>query len=121
MSEKMKWTKLITKFKGKVLLGAIQMYNTAYGEVAVGFTPASAYVLEDEQGLYTTKDLEGCIKQHAGTMGYPETCEEYREVVGATDNTIVIERLGLGEHLEDIKARIEELIPYGLEMDKPEL
>lgn len=120
MSEKMKWTKLITKRKGKAFLGAIQVYNTSYGEVAVGFTPASAYVLEDEQGLYTDADLVCCIKQHAGTMGYPETCEEYREVVGATDNTVVIERFGLGEHLGDIKARIEELIPYGLELDKPE-
>lgn len=119
MSE-MKWTKLLTKRKGKAFLGAVQVYNTVNGEVAVGFTSASAYVLEDEQGLYTDEDLIGCIKQHAGTMGFPETCEEYREVVGGEVNQIVVDRFGLGEYLEDIKARVEELIPYGLEMDKAE-
>lgn len=102
--------KLVTK-QGEYK-GAVKVYKTAKGDVAVGFTTTNAFIMEDSQGLYELADMKYNIEKLGLDAQLTKEALSIASVEGCVID--VAERLGLsGEDMKDIvdtvKALSEEL------------
>ena len=99
------------------------VYPTVNGDVCVFFDGSSAYVFEDEQGLWGISDMKDLIKRDGLDAEYPHCYEEYTPLVnaGMDDNVefndALFERLRLTEFKDDIVKRLEDASPYSAEME----
>lgn len=108
------------KGKRSVFICASQGYETENGLVDVFFTSNTAFVFEDEEGLYPYEDLYASIKAAAkeGAMDFPMGFDEYVPIIESGENECtlsVLEKYGLTQYKDDIEARKKDLEPYGIE------
>ena len=104
--------------KDKEFKGAIKNYEGANGVVAVGFTTTNAFVMEDEQGLYTLVDIRDNIKNLGMDCALCRESTGIAMADGCDDEEI--ERLGISkEDAQDIVDTIRELSKMEI-LDKEE-
>ena len=91
----------------------------ANGEIVpVFFNPYHAWVHFDEDGLFYFEDLKQHVMKTQDNT-FPETAEEYHPIlsVGEDFDMELIEKYGLTEYMDDIRARLQDIIPYGEEKE----
>lgn len=103
------------KGKRPTFILACKEYNTENGVVPVFFNAFTAFVFEDEDGLWGFGDIKKFIKENYD-QSFPEVYDEYREIGVNPDRELdeeLLAELGLTEYAQDIKDRLEDLQPYG--------
>lgn len=114
--EKSKW--LQTK-KGSFIVAG-HTYTRANGTpVDVLFTVNEAFVWGEESELWTAEEYITWFKSEHLTPADDVSCYEDYCAVSTVDEAIdaVITRLGLEAHVDDIKARLNDLSEYGVEQE----
>ena len=108
-----------TKGQPAVFLFACKEYQTPTGVVPVFFNPYHAWIHYDEDGLFSFKELKDYIIEDQD-FTFPETAMEYHPIINAGEDECdmsLIEHFGLQEYVEDIKARLDDIMPYGEEKE----
>ena len=103
------------KDKRAVFILACKEYDTENGKVPVFFNAFSAFVFEDEDGLWSFSDIKKFIKDNYD-QSFPEVYDEYKELGTNPLREIdedALEEYGLSEFAEDIANRLEDLQSYG--------
>lgn len=101
---------------------AAQVYQNDKGEdVSVFFTPGTAFLFGDEDGLFSVEELFESLKEEFSPM-FPGNYDEYIPIISLhADEKVcsaeVLEEYGLSEHKEDIEKRCDDIAPYGYEVD----
>lgn len=93
-------------------------YETEAGIVPVFFNPFHAWVHFDEDGFFFFEDLKQHILKTKDNT-FPETAEEYHPLIsiGEDFDMSLIKKYGLEPYMDDIKARLYDLVPYGEEKE----
>jgi len=89
------------------------------GVVPVFFNTSSAWLHIDDEGLFPYSEIKNFLK---GGIDYtfPECYGEYNPILTLGSDNVdmdLVKRFGLEEYVDDIKARLEDLSPYGDEKD----
>ncbi len=133
---KMEWQKssFITSAKGTVFVVAAQNYNSDValaddGTIAVFFNCGAAFLFggSDDEGdyLYTVPDLKHFLKENT-TAGFPTDYDSMLTLILYKDgeytvNQELIDKWHLGEYVEDMKNRINDLQFTGVEYNPEDL
>lgn len=114
--EKAKW--LQTK-KGSFIMAGVTYQKADGTEVDVIFTVNEAFVWGEETDLWTTEEVISWFKsEHLTPSDILDAYEDYCKVAGVDEVVdAVIARLGLEAHVDDIKARLNDLSEYGVEQE----
>ena len=107
---------------GKTFIFASKEYSTPKGNITVFFTCDTAFLwasdpnTEDED-LWNAKELKSVLKKNI-SEAFPVNFREYVPLIeyGATEVLEeVVDKYGLGKHVEDIKKRLEDVSGYAEE------
>ena len=122
----MEWEKSLwiqtkaAKGKKAAFLCACKKYDNDEGEtIPVFFVATTAFIMEDDGGIYTFQDVKSLVQEEYGTQ-FPEMYEDYVSLCNAPEfecNMENLERYGLSAHAEDIQKRLRDVAPYGIEHD----
>ena len=91
-------------------------------EITVFFVPETVFILYDagDDVLFDAKDVADMWKENGGIGNFPFSLNEYVPVVDSDNGKCiesVLEQFGLTDQREDIEARFEDIIPYGIESE----
>ena len=129
---KMPWAlnEIITTRQGTVFVVAGHEYDSTEDGVTVFFNSHGAFLFggEDEQGeyLYDLPQLKEFLKEKT-SAGFPDCYDEYLEIVNVTVGGFeiadqkLIDKYNLGDYLEDIKNRINDLQFTGIDYNPEEV
>lgn len=122
---KMEWEKSLwlqtkgTKQVPSCFILAAKQYEGTEGTVCVFFRSTCAWVFIDEEGTYEFEDVKEYVKSGLDSS-FPEYVEGFHclyELGEDSCNMKELSDLGLEEFADDIKARVEDLAPYGEEFE----
>lgn len=101
-----------------VFFFACKDYQTEKGLVPVFFNPYHAWVHFDEDGLFYFEDLKQHVTKTQDNT-FPETAEEYHPIlnIGEDFDMELVEKYGLEPFMDDIRARLDDIAPYGEEKE----
>lgn len=109
--------------KKSVFMCACNKYENDEGEeIPVFFVATTAFIMEDEDGIYSFSDVKDLVKKEYSSS-FPEMYEDYTPICTMPEcqcDMEVLERLGLTEHAEDIQKRLMDIAPYGEDYDASE-
>lgn len=123
--DKAGWLQANTRGKkeGRFILASQDYTNSEGKVVSVIFTDGAAFVLADDwftpqETIWTAKEVISYVKREK-PGNFPYDClDSYYPIIEAGDSevsAVVVEHLHLEQHVDDIKARLEDIAPYGYE------
>lgn len=107
---------------GKTFIFASKEYSTSQGSITVFFNCDTAFLwasdpnTEDED-LWNAKELKSVLKKNI-SEAFPVNYAEYVPVIEYGDTEViqeVVEKYGLEDYVDDIKARLEDVSGYAKE------
>lgn len=103
--------------------GGIKEYQTSNGVVAVCFCPETAYVFEDEQGLWSKEEMKITIKQQGNSGAFPHQESAYVELAGNGTSypyPDMVTKYGLTDEIcKDIEETLNYIYKYSEEREAP--
>ena len=125
---KMDWdsASFVTLAKGSFVVAGHEYDSTTHGKVTVFFNCSTAFLFISDPGTpdedhWNGSELKSYLKENMDGR-FPLNYDEYIAVIpwGSKEcDKAVLERWGILAAEEDIKARLADLAPYGVEKNSP--
>lgn len=110
--------------QGRTFVFASKEYQTDLGTVTVFFNCYTAFIWADDAGeptedRYNAKELKDWVKENLDEA-FPINYDNYIPIIEYGTDEIIdenVEKYGLQEYVDDIIARLNDVKPYGNEVD----
>lgn len=120
--DKAGWLQTVPK-QGKkpVFIFASKVYDsTKAGKITLFFAKGSVFVMSDDEGYYSAKDMAKAIKDLKDMDDFPFYMDGYDPIIDEDEdeaNADALAAYGLEAYEDDINKRYEDILPYTLEYD----